>query len=127
MAIEPNGPRTSEGASGFGSHVSSWLGPPTNSSRITDRSAGTSSEDPRANAGAKAPSQPRPRPPRRKTSRRPRSKPSALLPWVCARISRSPGTLCQSAHLNATQRQTTGGVGQQFKRRESSNVTDLSH
>ncbi len=66
VAMEPNGPRTSEGASGFGSHVSSWLGPPTNSSRITDRSAGTSSEDPRAKAGAKDPSQPRPRPPRRK-------------------------------------------------------------
>ena len=29
VAIEPNGPLTSAGASGLGSQVSSWLGPPT--------------------------------------------------------------------------------------------------
>src|SRR6185369_3131796 len=33
--VEPNGPRTSLGAAGFGSHVSSWLGPPDNQIRIT--------------------------------------------------------------------------------------------
>ncbi len=34
----PNGPLTSAGASGFGSQVSIWLGPPTSKSKMTDRS-----------------------------------------------------------------------------------------
>src|SRR5271163_4802011 len=40
VAIEPNGPRISLGASGLGSKVSSWLGPPTIVSRITAPSVG---------------------------------------------------------------------------------------
>ena len=38
VAIEPKGPRISDGASGLGSNVSSWLGPPTIISKMTDRS-----------------------------------------------------------------------------------------
>src|SRR5438046_737828 len=34
VAIARNGPRTSAGASGLGSHISSWLGPPTSISRM---------------------------------------------------------------------------------------------
>src|SRR5262249_60609372 len=37
VGIVPNGPRTSAGASGLGSHVSMWLGPPDSQNRITDR------------------------------------------------------------------------------------------
>ena len=35
VAIVPNGPRISRGASGLGSHVSMWLGPPVIHNRIT--------------------------------------------------------------------------------------------
>ncbi len=35
VAIDPKGPRISEGASGFGSHMSRWLGPPESQIRIT--------------------------------------------------------------------------------------------
>ena len=42
VAMDPKGPRTSLGASGFGSQVSSWLGPPDSQMRITAlRSAAT--------------------------------------------------------------------------------------
>src|SRR5688572_21471813 len=34
----PNGPRNSAGASGLGSKVSSWLGPPSSQMRMTDLS-----------------------------------------------------------------------------------------
>src|SRR3954469_19278259 len=34
----PNGPRNSAGASGLGSKVSSWLGPPSSQIRMTERS-----------------------------------------------------------------------------------------
>src|SRR5207248_8111737 len=36
VAIVPYGPRTSLGASGFGSHMSRWLGPPESQMRMTD-------------------------------------------------------------------------------------------
>src|SRR5438270_6501211 len=36
VAIVPNGPRTSEEASGLGSHISMWLGPPESQNTITD-------------------------------------------------------------------------------------------
>ena len=36
VAIEPNGPRIWAGASGLGSHMSRWLGPPESQKRITD-------------------------------------------------------------------------------------------
>lgn len=36
VAIEPNSPRTSGGASGLGSNMSMWLGPPNRSIKITD-------------------------------------------------------------------------------------------
>jgi hypothetical protein len=84
VAIELNGPRTSAVASGLGSQVSSWLGPPTRRSRITDRSATDSRDGPAVKAGAPAPSQPRPRPPRRKRSRRPNRERSAVLPLARA-------------------------------------------
>ena len=35
VAIVPKGPRVSTGASGFGSHVSRWLGPPESQNRMT--------------------------------------------------------------------------------------------
>ena len=36
VAIVPNGPRTSAGASGLGSHMSRWLGPPESQKTMTD-------------------------------------------------------------------------------------------
>ena len=36
MSIVPKGPRISPGASGLGSHVSMWLGPPESQKRITE-------------------------------------------------------------------------------------------
>src|SRR5690242_11942559 len=36
VGMEANGPRTSAGASGLGSHMSIWLGPPDSQKRITD-------------------------------------------------------------------------------------------
>src|SRR6476646_4032337 len=36
VGMVPNGPRYSIGAFGFGSHVSSWLGPPQSHNRTTD-------------------------------------------------------------------------------------------
>src|SRR5689334_13096328 len=36
VPIVPNGPRTSAGASGLGSHMSMWLGPPESQKTITD-------------------------------------------------------------------------------------------
>ena len=90
VAIEPNGPRTSEGASGFGSHVSSWLGPPTKSSRITDRSGGTSSEDSTGQKRRRSSQPAQPEATQAQNVASTRSKRSALLPRVRARISRSP-------------------------------------
>ena len=36
VGIDPNGPRTSVGASGFGSHESMWLNPPDSQKRMTE-------------------------------------------------------------------------------------------
>ena len=41
VAIVSNSPRTSRGASGLGSNVSRWLGPPGQNARITPRIADT--------------------------------------------------------------------------------------
>src|SRR5258708_5895278 len=68
VAIERNGPRTSAGAPGFGSQVSSWLGPPTSISKITARSRETASVSAARRSDIVRPSEPSP--PTRRKSRR---------------------------------------------------------
>src|SRR5437899_9381461 len=70
VAMAWNGPRYSSGASGLGSHVSRWLGPPHRKTKSTDFTRGGR----RSAARPAAPPSPSPRgtdPARRKKDRRP--------------------------------------------------------
>src|SRR5262245_16982344 len=68
--IGPNGPRISAGASGFGSNVSNWLGPPHIQNRMTEVSGVGSGVLARAAPNAPGrPSPARPRPARRTVRR----------------------------------------------------------
>ena len=62
-----NGPRTSAGASGLGSQVSSWLGPPTKNRRMQFTSFGPSAA---CRSPSDRPTAPAPRAPTRRKSRR---------------------------------------------------------
>ena len=70
VAIERNGPRISAGASGLGSNVSSWLGPPTSRSRMTERSDLVTDEPGAPSPPSDRPHAPSPMPPARRKSRR---------------------------------------------------------